>query len=926
MASRLPLLKTKLQRPRVLRNVVPRPHLWAMLDRGSDKSLTLVCAGAGFGKSTLVSSWVEHTATLNPTGVPQPAAWLSLDENDSDPHVFLQYVVAALRTVAADACEETLSLLQSPQQPRRELLFTTLINEIALLPSRIVLVLDDYSVIHSEIIDEFISRLVRIAPQQLHLVLITRRNPPLPLPQLRAADAITEIRSQDLRFSHDETTNYLSRALATPLRESQIAALELRSEGWIAGLKLAVLSLRNNASSAAVQLEPVIGDATIDEYLADEVLGQQPPAVQSFLLRTSIVDHFCASLCQAILAAEEPGWDARTCIDWLVRSDLFVVSLANDQDWYRYHHLLLGMLRQRLAARQTSDEVLELHRRAAAWFADQGLTNEALHHAMLAGDHDLASQIMWPALPGVLNQEDRSTLERWLRLLPENFIQGRPELLLVKAWSLQFRWQLGAQADVLRQIESLLDGGNAEMGAGDAPDAEQGIRLQMMRAQLAVLRGQAAFNVNRPEQAIAMLQEALQWLAQSSTYLRGGAILYLGVSMQANGQSAAAERKLLELHDIYDDKRDGFALRICLSLCFIYLAEGRLEQVRQVAHDLLSQAKPRGLATMQSWAHYFLGLVYYHWNDLVPAATHFSAVFDRRYAANMVVVRNGIAMLSLVHQIQGHDQEASRVFELMCELDLDLQGREDVATRAMRAWLLLMQGDLAAAARWADAFTAPVPDQPLLWPVNLYIIKAHILLTRGSEADLVAACHVLSELHAIAIRTHNIRAEIEVLAMHALAVNLQGHYDQAQTLLRRAVTLAGPGGFVRVFVALGPHLKAMLLRLAQRGVPVRTIMAAFPHDLPQNGSGPNGAGAASSAPTSSARNSFPDPIVALTAREIDVLALLREPLSTKEIARRLAISPATVKRHTINIYGKLGVSGRWDAVARAEELGHLQQR
>ena len=496
MASRLPLLKTKLQRPRVLRNVVPRPHLWAMLDRGSDKSLTLVCAGAGFGKSTLVSSWVEHTATLSPAGVPQPAAWLSLDENDSDPHVFLQYVVAALRTVAADACEETLSLLQSPQQPRRELLFATLINEMVVLPSRIVLVLDDYSVIHSEIIDEFISKLVRIAPQQLHLVLITRRNPPLPLPQLRAADAITEIRSQDLRFSHDETTNYLSRSLATPLGASQIAALELRSEGWIAGLKLAVLSLRNNASSAAVQPEPVIGDATIDEYLADEVLAQQPPAVQSFLLRTSIVDHFCASLCQAILAAEEPGWDARTCIDWLVRSDLFVVSLANDQDWYRYHHLLLGMLRQRLAAQLTSDEVRELHRRAATWFADQGLTNEALHHAMLAGDHDLASQIMWAALPDVLNHEDRPTLERWLSLLsllPESAIQGRPEPLLLKAWSLQFRWQLGAQADVLRQIESLLDGRNAAMGAGDAPGTEQDSRLQMMRAQLAVLRGQEAF-------------------------------------------------------------------------------------------------------------------------------------------------------------------------------------------------------------------------------------------------------------------------------------------------------------------------------------------------------------------------------------------------------------------------------------------------
>jgi LuxR family maltose regulon positive regulatory protein len=253
VAIGVPLLQTKLQRPRIMRNVISRPHLWALIDRGLDKPMTLVCAGAGFGKSTLVSSWVGHTATQSPSGVPQPAAWLSLDANDNDPLLFFTYIVAALQTVAAGACEDTSSLLQSLQQPRRELLFTTLINEMVLLPSRIVLVLDDYSVIHNEVIDEFLIKLVRSAPQQLHLVLITRRNPPLPLPQLRAADEITEIRSQDLRFSHEETVHYLSRTLATPLSAPQIVALEQRSEGWIAGLKLAVLSLM--PSSRAICLD-----------------------------------------------------------------------------------------------------------------------------------------------------------------------------------------------------------------------------------------------------------------------------------------------------------------------------------------------------------------------------------------------------------------------------------------------------------------------------------------------------------------------------------------------------------------------------------------------------------------------------------------------------------------------------------------------
>jgi LuxR family maltose regulon positive regulatory protein len=265
-------------------------------------------------------------------------------------------------------------------------------------------------------------------------------------------------------------------------------------------------------------------------------------------------------------------------------------------------------------------------------------------------------------------------------------------------------------------------------------------------------------------------------------------------------------------------------------------------------------------------------------------------------------------LLALVHQVRGHDEKADRVLDLLRELDLDHQGREDVATRAMRAKLQLLQGDLAAAARWADAYTAPVPDQPIRWPATPYIIKARIMLARQSEADLATACGMLSDLHAIAMRTHNVRAEIEVLPMLALATNLQGHYDQAQMLLRRAVNLSQPGGFVRVFVDLGPQMKAMLVRLAQHGMAVQTIIATFPH----------------TAPVPPISELLPNLVDALTAREVDILALLREPLSPKEIARQLDIAPATVKRHTINIYSKLGVSNRWDAVTRAEELGQLR--
>ena len=302
--SSLPLLQTKLQRPRVMRGLVARPRLWEMLDRGLDKPLTLVCASPGFGKTTLVSSWLEEMATRG--GAPVPAAWLSLDEHDSDLIVFLRYCVAALRTTAADACPETVTLLQSPQQPGAAFLFATLINDLARLPTRTILVLDDYAAIRSDQINELLTALVRNWPQPLHLVLLTRHNPPLPLPALHARDTITELRSQHLRFSHEETIAYLGQVLATPIDAAAVTALEQHAEGWIAGLKLATLSLDTGTSIEALVTALTSNDANVTEYLADEVYARQPRAVQAFLLRTAALDHSARRLARPWLVRRIP--------------------------------------------------------------------------------------------------------------------------------------------------------------------------------------------------------------------------------------------------------------------------------------------------------------------------------------------------------------------------------------------------------------------------------------------------------------------------------------------------------------------------------------------------------------------------------------------------------------------------------------------
>jgi LuxR family transcriptional regulator, maltose regulon positive regulatory protein len=904
--TNLPLRQTKLQRPRVLRSVVARPKLWALLDDGFEKPLTLVCAGPGFGKTTLVSSWLEERAARD--GTLAPAAWLSLDRNDSDLTLFLHYLVAAVRTVAGDVCTETLALLQSRQQLRNALLATTLVNELARLPARIILVLDDYSAVGSEAVDEFLLDFVEYLPSTLHLVLITRRNPLLPLPLLRARDEVTEIRSQRLRFSHEETRAYLDAVLPRPIDEAAVATLEQHSEGWIAGLKLSTLTLRSATNMEAMLATLAVNAANIADYLDAEALARQPAPIQVFLLKTSILDHFCPSLCHAILGDEDPVWDAATCIRWLERADLFIVPLDNQAEWYRFHHLFSEMLHERLVRTLSAAAVSELHRRAAIWFAEQELNDDALHHALRADDIDLFVGLIERATPAALNREDRATLERWLALVPGKLIQQHPELLMLKAWALQFTWQLRSQVRLLDQAEALIN-----VPAGDSTRAG---RQRNMRAQLAVLRGQQTYTLNRPEEAAGTLTEALLHVPETWTYVRGGAILYLGASLQAVGKFAAAEKMLIECFDRCEDKRDGYALRICLSLCFIYVAQGRLEQARQTANDMLRLAKGTALPTIHIWANYFLGFVHYQWNQLEIAERHLTETLVHRFTAIPIAAREGLNLLALVRQQQHRDAEAVHVADLLSELDLEQLGREDDTTRGLRAQLLLLQGDREGAARWADAYDAPIPEAPLIWFASPHWARLRILLARGRDADLMAVSDMLDRLDSMAERTHNRRARIELLSMRAVALDRQGNGAAAEVALRQAVELAAPGGFVRAFVDLGATMQRMLARLAAQGVAVGHLLAAFPEAAAPEVDAARGNGRTQPAPA----HATPSLIEPLTPRELEVLRLLREPLSNREIARRLDISYATVKRHTITIYGKLGVNNRWDAVSKAENL------
>ena len=907
------LKQTKLHRPRPTRFLVERQRLLERLDNGKDAPLILVCAPAGYGKTTLVSSWIESMQVRNKQrSATMPAAWLTLDEYDSDVMLFLEYLIGALRTIVEGVCPNTLDLILSPQQPSMKVVTTSLINEIVQLPESIILVLDDYQNIQGQAVHDLLDELLDLSSPLLRLVLISRVDPPLSLPRLRANGMLTEIRSRDLRFVKEEATAYLSETLDITLSNSVLTQLEERLEGWIAGLRLVTLSLRTVGDANATLVNLAGTDTNITDYLADEVLANQLPAVKSFLLKTSILDRFNVPLCKAVVGEGDPAWSVSTCIDWLDRMELFITPLDDRKQWFRYHPLFQELLKLRLKAWPEEETEEILHRRASAWFEEQGMLDEAIHHARESGDLEMVTRLMENGLKDVLNREDHLTLEQWLHQLPEEVIHSRPSLLMIKAWALLLTWKLGPLSNVLREAEDLIDAGEAMHSADD---------LNALRGQIAAIHAQEAYLSNQPARALEFCREGLMIIPQSWDFVQGVLILYLGLSMQAVGQSQAAEHRLFDLYESHDNKTDGYAMEILLALCFNSLTDGSLEQTRQVANTMLQQATRGRLLITRNWSHYFIGLVKYQWNALETAEEHLIEVVENRFNIQPLTVRHAMTVLVRVYQASGRSPEAWQMVDTVSQLDMEMLGYEADETRSIRARLSLLQGKMDDAFRWADSFTAPPPEQPLIWPENPYATRAQILIARSLKGDAQEAIKILDSLYEMSDRTFNTRSKIEILALRAMAMDSMGKIRKAEAELHQALELAQPGGFIRIFVDLGKPMQEMLQRLVGRGPYkdyIQRLLAAFTNELQKKK-----ANYTQRATIPGAALNHPVLAEPLTARELDVLNLLREPLSNKEIANRLYLSPSTVKRHTINLYGKLGVHSRREAVAAATNLGIL---
>ncbi len=902
-----PLVETKLFLPQPRGDLVVRPRLTELLHRRSTAKLTLVSAPAGFGKTTLLARELPA-----PDGEERSVAWLSLEEGDSQPARFWTYLVTAVERAVPGVGDSALTLLQT-SQPAIESVLATLINELSSVPLELDLVLDDYHLVDSPDLQAGLTFLVEHLPPQVHLIVSTRVDPALPLARLRARGDLVEIRAADLRFTPTEVAAYLNGVAALELTASDIAALEARTEGWIAALQLAALSLRGRVDSAEFIASFAGDDRYIVDYLAEEVLSRQPPQVRDFLLQTSILDRLSGSLCEAVTGNS----DSQQMLEHLDRANLFLVALDGTRRWYRYHHLFAEVLRTHLLDVRP-EEVADLHRRASQWYDEADEPAPAVRHAVAAGDIERAADLAELAIPLLLRDRREATIAAWTTAIPDEVVQTRPVLALGLVAALMSSGQFTGAEERLRDLEQHLQAPGPDGEASGPPpgtvvmDREQWDRLpgalELYRAALSLVHGD-------PDGAIAHAETCTARAAPDDHLTLAGAAAVAGLARWGQGD-------LEEAHRDYSRCVDGLqraghisdVLGCSITLADIRITQGRLTDALSTYEAALRLAAnhtepvTRGTADM----HVGISQVALERNDLATAAHHLQLSRELGDVAGLPQ-----------HPYRRRAAEAGLVAargDLRQAMDL-LNGAEQVyfgdfapnvrPIAAMRARLQLAGGDLASAMSWAHAHELAAGDELTYMHEFEHITLAMLLLAQrragGSSPAAHEAVQLLERLLATAGAGGRDGNVIEILVLLALASQADGHRSRAMDLLRRALVLAQPEGHVRVFLDAGTTFTELLRDIdpdSPGGRHARAVLAAAGDGQPAAPAG-----------------RLVDP---LSERELDVLRLLEGDLDGPAIARELSVSVNTVRTHTRHIYAKLGATNRREAVREAARLGLLR--
>ncbi len=909
-----PLLETKFYVPRSRPGLVPRPRLTERLDRGTALKLTLVSAPAGFGKTTVLTEWLA-------AGTAAPAderlvAWLSLDRGDNDPASFWAYVIAALRTVAAGVGESALALLQAPQPPPIETLLAVLLNDLGTIAADIVLVLDDYHVIDARDVQDGMAFLLDHLPPGLHVVIASRADPAFPLARWRARGELVEIRVAELRFTPDEAAAYLNEMMGLQLTARDVAALEGRTEGWIAALQLAALSMQGRDDVAGFIAGFAGDDRYVVDYLAEEVLQRQPDRVQAFLLQTSILGRLSGPLCDAVTGQS----GGKAMLEALDRGNLFLVPLDDRRRWYRYHHLFADVLQARLLDEQPG-QVPDLHRRASAWFQRSGEPAEAISHALAAGDFERTADLVELAIPAMRRTRQETTVRGWLELLPDEVIRVRPVLSVAFAGALLARGELEGVEGRLRDADRWLDGAAGIRQGPQAPSAEMVVvddeefrrlpaMIELYHAALALARGDVPGTVRHARRTLD--------LAPADDHLcRASAAGFMGLASWASGDLEAGHSAYAEC--MAGLRRAGYIADIfgcAIALADIRRTQGRLGEAMRTYEQALQRASEQGGAVLRGTADMYVGMSEVHRErDDLPAATQ-HLLRSQELGEHNGLPQNRYRWRVAMARIRQAEGDLGGALDLINEAERLYMGDFFPNVRpvpALRARVRVAQGEWGEALGWAREQGLSVDDDLSYLREFEHITLARALLARyrdeRAERSIHEAARLLERLLPAAEEGGRTGRVIEVLVLRALAYQTQGAVPAALACLERAVTLAEPEGYVRIFADEGPPMASLLRALAKQGTAgnyVRRLLAAVGetgHDSP-------------------VKQALIEP---LSERELDVLRLLGSELDGPAIARELMVSLNTMRTHTKSIYTKLAVTNRRAAVRRAAELDLLSR-
>jgi LuxR family maltose regulon positive regulatory protein len=931
MVASTSILATKLYIPPPPPKVVVRTRLIERLNEAP--GLALISAPAGFGKTTLVSEWVT-TLTTSPLplgeGLGVRVAWLSLDEGDRDPARFLTYLIAALRTVAPKLGEGALEVLQAAQSqpPPAESILTALLNEIITLPEGLILVLDDYHVIDSRAVDEALNCLAAHLPPQLHLVTTTREDPALPIPRLRARRQLTELRAADLRFTPSEAAEFLSQVMDLPLSAKDIAALEDRTEGWIAGLQLAALSMRGRQDVSGFIKEFAGDNRYIVDYLIEEVLHRQPEAVRSFLLQTSILDRLNGPLCDTVIGDQQEGSSAR--LEALQRGNFFLIPLDDRRHWYRYHHLFADVLRMHLMTEQP-DQVPALHRRASKWYEQNGSPVDAIRHALAGEDFERAANPIEMAVPAMNRMRQEATVLGWMQALPEELFRARPVLSIEYVGTIMSNGGVEGVEARLRDAERWLD---MIKDRHEPFDYAQDLRrpaemvvvneeefrrlpgaIAMYHAGLALARGDVIETVRHARRILGLVPE-------EDHLGRGGAAGLMGLALWMDGDLEAGYRSFAEgMAQLQMAGNISDAVGGVLALADIRITQGRLHDAMRIYEGALQLARENGTPALRGTADMYVGMseLEREHNDLSAATQHLlrSREQGEHTGFPQHTYRWRLAMARL-REVQGDLDGALDLLEEAEPLYVSDFFPDVRPIAALKARVWTAQGRLDKAFDWTRQRGLSAKDELSYLREFEHITLARILLARYKSDHAGKSLHeatgLLERLLSAAQEGERMGSAIEILVLQALAHYAQGDLQAALIPFEQAVTLAEPEGYIRIFLDEGPSMEQLLREAAARKIMpdhTRKLLAAFEAEGPAN----EGEPLLLKTPAS---QSLIEP---LTERELEVLRLFKTELSGPEIARELVIGLSTVRTHTKSIYSKLNVNSRRAAVKRAGELG-----